>query len=211
MILDSYKGCLSRVYIWSPSIEVDSAWKPVKDDIRDHIKPSGREKCYVDSYDPAELEQVIHTHKNVIYYQRGQKHTDLHQIHNVIDDSADDTNFTRKSRLLHQLYIRGRHYMISTITPTQVYKQIPPYSEDEYDTSICLQIKELWRFRSNRRKMGAIYDKKTFLQIWHEAVSEDYSLLYVNSVSKGKRKMFMTRFNQYANPSSNLSFLCYYI
>ena len=43
-----------------------------------------------------------------------------------IDEFADDTNFTRKSQLLHQLNIRGRHYMISTITLTQVYKQIPP-------------------------------------------------------------------------------------
>ena len=30
MILDIYKGCFSRVFIWSPSIEVDNAWKPVK-------------------------------------------------------------------------------------------------------------------------------------------------------------------------------------
>ena len=45
MILDIYKGCFSRIYIWSPSIEVDSTWKPVKDYIRDHIKPNDREKC----------------------------------------------------------------------------------------------------------------------------------------------------------------------
>ena len=44
MILDIYKGCFSRVYIWSPSIEVDNAWKPVKDHIRDTIKPSDREQ-----------------------------------------------------------------------------------------------------------------------------------------------------------------------
>ena len=29
MILDIYKGCFSRIYIWSPSIEVDNTWKPV--------------------------------------------------------------------------------------------------------------------------------------------------------------------------------------
>ena len=58
MILGIYKGCFSRVYIWSPSIEVDQTWKPVKDYIRDHIKPNDREKCYFDSYDPSELEQV---------------------------------------------------------------------------------------------------------------------------------------------------------
>ena len=56
MILDIYKGCFSRIYIWSPSINVDSTWKPVKDYIRDQIKPNDREKCYFDSYEPSELE-----------------------------------------------------------------------------------------------------------------------------------------------------------
>ena len=32
--------------------------------IRDHIKPSDREKSYFDSYDPAELEQVINTQES---------------------------------------------------------------------------------------------------------------------------------------------------
>ena len=48
MILDIYKGCFSRIYVWSPSIQVDNTWRPVKDYIRDHIKPSDREKCYFD-------------------------------------------------------------------------------------------------------------------------------------------------------------------
>ena len=69
---------LSRVHNWSPPIEIDSTWKPVKGYIRYHIKPSDREKCYFDSYDPAELEQVIKTHKS--YYQNKQKHKDLSDI-----------------------------------------------------------------------------------------------------------------------------------
>ena len=64
MIFDIYKGCLSRIYIWSPSITIDNTWKPVKDYIRDHIKPNDREKYYVDSYDPSELEQVMKTRQN---------------------------------------------------------------------------------------------------------------------------------------------------
>ena len=80
MILDIYRDCFSRIYIWSPSINVDSTWKPVKDYIRDHIKPNEGEKIYFDSYDPAELEQVINTQKKVIDYQKEQKHKDLYQI-----------------------------------------------------------------------------------------------------------------------------------
>ena len=47
MILDIYKGCFSRVYIWSPSVEVDNTWEPVKDFIRDHIKPNDRDTLFL--------------------------------------------------------------------------------------------------------------------------------------------------------------------
>ena len=50
-------------------------------------------------------------------------------------------------------------------------------------------------------ELSAIYGKKTLLQIYHEAVSEDYSFLYVNLMSKDKRKMFMERFQRYLNPN----------
>ena len=73
MILDIYKGCFSRIYIWPSSIEVNNTWKPVKDYTRDHIKPNSRELYYYDSHDPSELEQVIYTQQKVINYQKEQK------------------------------------------------------------------------------------------------------------------------------------------
>ena len=169
----------SRICIWPPSIEVEQTREPVKDSIRDHIKPNDREKTYFDSYDPSELEQAIDTQHKVINYQKKEKHKDLYQCLIVIDGFADDTNFTRKSQLLHQPYIRGRRYMISTITSTQVYKRISPI--------VRKTITNLFIYRFNHNdlestveKLSAIYDKKALLQIYHEAVSEDYSFLYVN-------------------------------
>ena len=201
MTRDIYKGCFPRIYIWSPSIQVDNTWKPVKDYIRDHIKPNDKEKCHFESYDPAELEQVINTQKKVIDYQKEQKHKDLYQILIVIDDFADDTNFTRKSQLLHQLYIRGRHYMISTITSTQVYKQISPIVRKNMTHLFIYRLRNYGDLEAIVEELSAVYDKKTLLQIYHEAVDEPYSFLYVNLISKDKRKMFMTRFQTYLNPS----------
>ena len=201
MILDIYRDCFSRVYVWSPSINVDSTWKPVKEYIQNHIKPNDREKCYFDSYEPSELEQVIKTQQKVIDYQKEQKHKDLYQILIVIDDFADDTNFTRKSTLLHQLYIRGRHYMISTITSTQVYKQISPIVRKNMTHLFIYRLRNYGDLESIVEELSAIYDKKTLLQIYHEAVSEDYSFLYVNLMQKDKRKMFLQRFERYLIPS----------
>ena len=201
MILDIYRDCFSRVYVWSPSINVDSTWKPVKEYIQNHIKPNDREKCYFDSYEPSELEQVIKTQQKVIDYQKEQKHKDLYQILIVIDDFADDTNFTRKSTLLHQLYIRGRHYMISTITSTQVYKQISPIVRKNMTHLFIYRLRNYGDLESIVEELSAIYDKKTLLQIYHEAVSEEYSFLYVNLMQKDKRKMFLQRFERYLIPS----------
>ena len=201
MILDIYKGCFSRIYIWSPSIEVDSTWKPVKDYIRDHIKPSDREKCYFDSYNPEELEQVINTQKKVIDYQKEQKHKDLYQILIVIDDFADDLSFTRKSTLLHQLYIRGRHYMISTITSTQIYKGVSPIIRKNMTHLFIYRLRNYGDLEAIVEELSAVYDKKTLLQIYHEAIDEPCSFLYVNLMQNDKRKMFMSRFEHYLNPS----------
>ena len=41
--------------------------------------------------------------------------------------------------------------MISTITSTQVHKQMSPIVRKSMTHLFILQIKELWRFRSNRR------------------------------------------------------------
>ena len=38
MVLDIYKDCFSRVYIFSPSINVDSTWLPVKKYIEKTLK-----------------------------------------------------------------------------------------------------------------------------------------------------------------------------
>ena len=167
MIFDMYKGCFPRIYVWSPSIAVDNTWKPVKDYIRDHTKPSDREKCYFDSYEPSDLEQVIKTQQKVIDYQEEQKHKDLYQILIVIDDFADDTNFTRKSQLLHQLYTRGRHYMIPTITSTQVYKQISPIVRKNMTHLLIYSLRNYGDLEATVEELSAIYEKmkNTFTNI----------------------------------------------
>ena len=77
MVLDVFKSCFSRTYIWSPSIEVDSTWKPVKEYIGDHINPNDRETYHFDNYDTGELEAIIKTQQKVIDYQKEQTHTGL--------------------------------------------------------------------------------------------------------------------------------------
>ena len=60
----SGKCPFERIFIWSPSINADPAWKPVKQYIRDKMRVDDtKEKLYFDTYRPEELEAVINMQK----------------------------------------------------------------------------------------------------------------------------------------------------
>ena len=102
----------------------------------------------------------------------------------MVDDFADDPNFTRKSQLLHQLYIRGKHYMISVITATQIYKAVGPVIKKNMTHLFIYRLRSYGDLEAIIEEVSAVYDKKTFLHMYHEAIPEPYSFLYINLMQK---------------------------
>ena len=74
LILNIYKGCFERIYIFSPTINIDHTWEPVKEYIKKEIKPNDREKCYFDTYDPVELANIVMKQNRVVEYQKKTWH-----------------------------------------------------------------------------------------------------------------------------------------
>ena len=74
MVLDIYTGAFSRIYIWSPSINVDTIWNPVKKYIKEGMKvDTGKEKCFFEEFIPGELEKVIETQHKITEYSKKNK------------------------------------------------------------------------------------------------------------------------------------------
>ena len=46
MILDIYKDCFSRIYIFSPSFDVDIAWKPMKVYLKNVLKQDEKKETH---------------------------------------------------------------------------------------------------------------------------------------------------------------------
>ena len=120
-----YRNCFQRVYIFSPSVHIDHTWEPVNKYIEQGMKVqyTEEEPIYFSEPDFEALENIIETQNKIIKYMNDTGHKELYQILIVIDDHADDEQNSKRSRLLNQLYIRGRHFMISTITSTQKVEQ----------------------------------------------------------------------------------------
>ena len=91
--------------------------------------------------------------------------------------------------------------MISTITSTQVYKQVSPLVRKSMEHVFIYRFRNVGDLEYIIEEMSAIYDTKTLLQIYHEAVSESYAFLYMNLMQRDSNKMFMKSLAQYLKPS----------
>ena len=198
LILDVYRNCFSRIYIFSPSIDIDYTWAPVKKYIEHDMKAVETEddKFYYSEYDPVALDNIIETQHKITNYMKKHKYKTLFQILIVIDDFADDPSFTRQSKLLHQLYVRGRHNSISTITSTQKYNVIAPIVRINATQLYVFRLRNYKDLEAIVEELSAVADKKTLLDIYHAATEQPFSFLFVNLVAHNKQDMFHIKFGQ---------------
>ena len=118
------------------------------------------------------------------------KMKNLYQILIVIDDFADDPSLTRNSTLLHRLYIRGRHFFISTFTATQVCKAISPVIRKNITDIYILRLRSHADIEAWLEEMSALCDKDTLIQLYRMSTDKPFGFLYINAVAKDKKDMF---------------------
>ena len=75
MILDIYKGCFDRIFIFSPSIDDDKTWIPVKEYIEKSQKvDTKKEQLYYGHYDAEALENIVSTQHKVAEHMKSKKY-----------------------------------------------------------------------------------------------------------------------------------------
>ena len=124
LLLDMYRGAFARIYVFSPSVDIDAAWRPVKEYIeKDLGVDEKKEPYFFNSWDPEALQVILNTQAKMVEYQKKHKYKKIHGICVIVDDFADDpTVMHSNSNLLSTLFMRGRCLMCSTILSTQKYR-----------------------------------------------------------------------------------------
>ena len=89
------------------------------------LKHTDEEPIYFVEYDAEALNKTINQQRQICKPKK-ENHKTLHHILIVIDDFADNPEFSRQSRLLHSLFTRGRHSGISAICSTQKFTALHP-------------------------------------------------------------------------------------
>ena len=125
-----------------------------------------------------------------------QEYKKLYNILIVVDDFADSPSFTRHSKLLHSLYTRGRHLMISTITARQVFNALSPIIRKNITQLYVYKLRNYEDLEAVLEELSALTDKKTLLEMYNMATKDPYSFWYINLIAKHVMEMFFIKFNQ---------------
>ncbi len=63
LISNIYRGCFARIFVFSPSIDIDKTWEPMNRYQNEDMKAieKDKEKLIFCHYDPSDLEHIIDT------------------------------------------------------------------------------------------------------------------------------------------------------
>ena len=117
------RHAFQRIYVFSTSVFVDSACKPVFKYVENTLGvDSEKEQWAFDEWDEAKLAEIVETQKRVVQEQkRAKAGKELYGIAVICDDFADDPRVVANrsgaaagGSMLNTLLQRGRHLQIST-------------------------------------------------------------------------------------------------
>ena len=167
MILDLYRDCFSRIFIFLSSIHVDSIWTPVKDYIEKNLKvDTKKEKIYFDDFNPTDLEKILDLQHKITKYQKDYDFKQLFSVLIIIDDFVDSVSFSRHNSLLNALYIRGRHFGCNIISSTQKFNGLP--------TIIRVNSRQLFFFKMrNYKEIQTMIEELSALLIKKKLLADD--------------------------------------
>jgi len=194
LILDIYKGCFSRIYIFSPSIDIDDTWLPVKKYIEEELTSTDDEEIYYQDFDGEAVQKILSTQKKVIDHQKKDPKTKkLFSILLIFDDVADNKAIHNNSAL-NSCFTRGRHSQISTILSTQKYNAVSTIIRTNMDSMYLFRLRNANDLEAIVIELSALLDKKILLQIYMKATEERYSFLFIRLTSPTINDMFYVKF-----------------
>ena len=195
LILDIYRGCFSRIYIFSPSIDIDDTWLPVKKYIEEELTTTEDEQIYFDDFNGEAVQHILNTQKKVIDHQKKDPKTKkLFSVLIIFDDVADNEAIHNNSAL-NSCFTRGRHSQISTILSTQKYTAISTIARTNMDSMYLFRLRNANDLQAVVDELSALLDKKVLLEVYHKATEKRFSFLFIRLTSPTINDMFMVNFS----------------
>ena len=152
-----------------------------------------REPCFFDRYDSGALDRIV-TQQYKIAELCKKRGKEVFNVLVIVDDFADVPTFLRNERLLHQLFVRGRHAFISTVVSSQKVVSIAPIIRVNATCLFVFRLRSMQDLQTFVDECSALVGKDALLQIYRKATDEPYGFLYVDLSARTTDEMFYFKF-----------------
>ena len=176
-------------------------WQPAKQYIEEQLHVDPKKEPYAfDRYDPGALAGIVETQFKLADLQKRQgKH--VYGVLIVLDDFADDPAFYRNEKLVHSLFVRGRHAFISTCVSTQKLTAVAPVIRVNCSALFVFRLRSFQDLDTLIDEFSALVEsKKVLLELYRRATSERFGFLYIDLTAHDVNEMFFSKFSTHLIP-----------
>ena len=193
LLLGPYKDVFDEVHVFSPSVDIDSAWLPVKE-------YAAHQDCstFHSEWDEQALRDILDKQRlKILDLKQAKTRKELPQVLVIIDDFSDRPDVMHASNnVLTTLFIRGRHLGASTWLSSQHLTSIARVARVNFRFMVVFRLRNAKELQSLMEELSALYPISVLHEMYQLAVQQDYSFWYVNLMAKRKELMFFERFEK---------------
>ena len=192
MLLGPYSGIFDSVHVFSPSVDIDSAWLPVKE------RASSMEgSSFHSEWDEKALKKILDDQRDKIKELKAAKTTKVRpQVLTIIDDFADRPDIVHSaSGVLTTLFIRGRHFGSSCWLSSQKLTAISTVARVNFRFVLVWRLRNAKEIQALMEELSALCPARALHEMCETAIEDPHSFWYVSLVSKDKQGMFYVRFD----------------
>ena len=192
MLLGPYRGIFDSVHVFSPSVDIDSAWAPVKE-FAGNLEGSS----FHSEWDEQALRDIMDRQRvKVKELKDAKSKKPLPQVLTIIDDFADRYDIMHSAgNILTTLMIRGRHFGSSCWLSSQKLTAIAPVARVNFRFMLVWRLRNQFEIRALVEELSALYPLQVLMEMYETAIThEDHSFWFIDLVAKKKDDMFFIRF-----------------
>ena len=192
MLLGPYRCVFDQLHVFSPSVDIDSAWQPVKE-FANHLEGS----TFHSEWDEQALKDIMDQQKEKIRKLKDAKiKKPLPQVLTIIDNFADRPDIMHASgNILTTMFVRGRHLGSSCWLSSQKLTAIAQVARVNFRFMLVWRLRNFRELQSLTEELSALYPVSVLHEMYEAAISDqDHSFWFIDLVAKKKEEMFFVRF-----------------
>ena len=184
---DKLGGCFDAYHVFSPNVWVDSQYQVLGKYIQEHTGQR-LEDCFHDTWDPGAIAQLIEDQKKINSYLKKKKAERLMSIQITIDDFGEQMHVVKSNHsILNTLFVKGRHYQISTALLLQRFRLASPTIRYNAHALYIHKLSNTADRKALAEEFGELLgDESVFTELLHRATAERFGFLYVTLGSEPK-------------------------